>query len=690
LLLALPLGAGCWLAWLFLLSYLLAPRPAIGVAAALTLVAGFWLGLRPRRVVQPTLEWPFHTLLLLAGAVGWLSLVGGCQLAPPRDFLLFELPRIAQLAKRGPSPDHPLGPEAMAGVSPFATAAAIGGDPWTVALALGGTIQVLSVLAWLLLLARWNRQAPLAVVLAGLSLFLGTSQGWLINDLPSVAAAHLFAVLALWVWSVRPAWQALPLLTSLALVDAQLALAIAGVTLVKIPRKLPVLGFALLLGWGQGGASLGLLAAGLLWWRHPNKMVRLLATAEFFYPGVFGLAALGMALGRTATVLWKRYPGERLRVSLKPGLALRVPRRLLIGGLTVLAMWLAIAPGEEVFNDRILIYSQKQKAKLNELLLPHSLASWAAWRGPALGLDPADLVAAQILSTLDGPAVYLSGEPEERVEVAALVSALAGGRPLAGWYAGKDGSALLPAAAAVASSGRVEHLAETPARWLVRRGQSPLSVKPMPSASGSAGGNGRRHRTERWGRLHWFEEVPRYEVLRDGKPFGRDFSVVASQHGSVPFLLPDLTGHYLVKWPGSAGQEFSVPNSLPVEAVLHTNADVPSRSLLPVTLTLTNRDEVPLGLSDLRGGRLNLRSLAGKPDSPAPVSPLAGFILEPKQSRDLTLHLRTPSNPDVLELSLDLLDDRGKAHPVPFSGPRVLRSWNRRPLTTVPDGVVKH
>ena len=179
-------------------------------------------------------------------------------------------------------------------------------------------------------------------------------------------------------------------------------------------------------------------------------------------------------------------------------------------------------------------------------------------------------------------------------------------------------------------------------------------------------------------------------MLRDGKPFGRDFSVVASQHGSVPFLLPDLTGHYLVKWPGSAGQEFSVPNSLPLEAVLHTNADVPSRSLLPVTLTLTNSDGVLWDLSDLRGGRLNLRSLAGKPSTASPVSPLSGLVLEPKQSCDLTLHLRTPSDPDVLELSLELLDDRGKAHAVPFIGPKVLRSWNRRPLTTVPDGVVKH
>ena len=46
-------------------------------------------------------------------------------------------------------------------------------------------------------------------------------------------------------------------------------------------------------------------------------------------------------------------------------------------GHAALVVWRALAPGEEVFNDQILIYSQKQKVALDKLLVPRSLLTWA-------------------------------------------------------------------------------------------------------------------------------------------------------------------------------------------------------------------------------------------------------------------------------------------------------------------------
>lgn len=173
-LLTLPFGLGMWLTGTLLVAQVLPPGPAGLLGAAVAVAFAAWLMRRPARPLSVGLRWSFWLLAALASVAAWLSTVGGAQLAPPRDFLLFELPYVAG----GGVGAHPLGSEALKGVTPFAAVcASLGGDPLRCALILGGLAQVGMVLGWLLLLLRWSGSVSLAMALAGLALFMGSSKG---------------------------------------------------------------------------------------------------------------------------------------------------------------------------------------------------------------------------------------------------------------------------------------------------------------------------------------------------------------------------------------------------------------------------------------------------------------------------------------------------------------------------------
>lgn len=696
--LAFPLGVASILSWFFLISLLSwSPLVTMGVATAAALLYGLWSG----RFLRPTpalcLGWPFVLLFLLASAVGWLSMIGGCQLDPPPEFLLCELPRIAQLANLGLGLPHPLGPDAVYGVTRFSLLAALGDDPWRSSLLLSGVAQVLTVSGCLTLLLGQNRRAPLAMALAALALFLGSEQGWLVSRTPWQGTAHLLLIVSLSFFQRRPL-HALPLLGGLALLAPHWALAAGAALFVRLPRRFWVGLLGAFLGMVQGGLGLSLIAAAFLAWKHPNRFVRALCAAEFVAPGLFGLAALGMALGRSLTVLWRRFAGERLQYVKSEG-AQQIPRRSLVGVVAVGSLWLMMATGEEAFNDDILIASQKQKVKVSRLIVPDRLSDWAVWRGEHHGLTQLDLQAVGELRRLEGALLYLTGELEEKAYVAALLSTLAGGRELAGWYVGRDGSALLPAAGAVAATGQAEWLAGTPVRWLLRRGQPPTAIEPSKAAAAfDQTAEAYPTRYQRWGRLRWYTAPPgsRYQVLRNGVPFGPDFGVVASEEGEAPFSVPHLVGSYTLSWPDLAvGNETFIEvdpefGSLPLSGELLDSSDLPSRSLLPMRVKLINQSDVVLELDEIEGGRLTLRSLTGKPDRKAPISPLSGLSLAAREEKEVELFLRTPLPPDRLRVSLDLFDRHGRVHAVRLAEGALTTTWNRRPPMTLPEGVLRH
>lgn len=682
-----PLGGGLSLACALLLSLVLPPTVATTSCAAGALLVAFLLrrGRRPWKPLQ--LGWSFWLLWPLSALVGWLNLVGGLQLRPSRSWLLFDLPRLAQLSSGG-SGGHPLGPEAALASSPFCRLAFAGSDPLASSLLLGGGAQLLAVLCWMLLLARCNRRAPLAVALGALAWFLGSSRGWLLVESPGPAVGHLLLVVSVTLaWCRGPGWSLFPL-AGLAVLDPLLAAGALLGFLVRLPRWVPVLFLLVALSLGLGGGGVPLLAAAYLWWFHPKRWLRNLALLEFFCPGGFGLAALGLAVGRALTARWRRYSGESFGLAWRPVLSLRIPRRFLVGLLALVSLWFSMAEGEGEFNDRILIFSQKRKVSLEELLTLRSLPRWAGWRGAAFGLEPADLKAAERLRQLREPVLYLTGEREESPEVAALLSALAGGHPLAGWSVGKDGCALLPAAAAVSAGGTETLLSATPVRWLMRRGEP---ARPIPAlAQRPLVGGAEPLRMERWGQLMWYrsEGPASYTVTRDGKPFGPEFSVQSVAAGEIPFVLPrELPGLYRVVWSDGAEQGYRSDRPLPLEATLIRSDAVPSRSLLPLRLRLLNRSPFALDLDELQGGRVRLLSQTGKLERPFPTFPLAPLAVGPGKAVEMTVYLRTPIAPDISQPELQLLDVSGGVHTLPLAGP--IRTWNRRPSLVVPEGVVR-
>ncbi|MGE0490671.1 MAG: hypothetical protein AB7S38_15810 [Vulcanimicrobiota bacterium] len=685
--LALPLGLSFFFTWALLLGLFLPPILLAGLVPWLAVGHGFWLG---RHSAPPLGQpgWPHWLLAVLLGLVGWLFLVGGFQLAPPQPFLYVELPRIAQLGF-GFSGVHPLGPEAGELVTPLATVLALGNECLSSSLALGGAAQVAAVLAWLWLSTRLHRRAPLAAVLGCLFLFMGAADAWLVTRLPQAGVGHLLAVMAWWLSKFRRPWPALPLTLGLACLDLQLAAALTVAALVPLKRKWELAAAGLMVGLYLAGPSLGLLAALVLWLRHPNHEVRRLAALEFFVPGLFGMTALGIALGRALTAVWRRHPGGRPGWSRQPQWSLSIPLRWLVWLVAALVVWRGLAPGEEVFNDEILIASQQQKVALEKLLVPRSLLGWAHWRGGAVGLAPADLEVARQLAWLKGSAVFSSGQAPESPTVAGVVSALAGGAPLEGWYVSKEGACLLPAVAAYAVTGQSELLRGTGAAWLLRRDHQPEAIEPWPDFHSELSAL-ELERLEDWGRLLWFgtDGPASYQLSLDGHPFG---PAVLTGGGSVPLVVPALAGHYQVEWSNGQVQPLTSPPSLPLKARLETELELPSRSLLPCPLHLTNGSQQLLDLSGLRGARLQLTSeLHDIGNEVAPITPLEPFTLEPGASRTVIVYLRTPVPVGTFTVHLQLVDESEAGHPVNFSEPLVIRTWRRQPQVDVPDGVVRH
>lgn len=685
--LALPLGLSFFFTWGLLLGLFLSPIWLAGLVPLLAVGHGFWLA---RHSAPPLgqMGWPQWLLAVLLGLVGWLFLVGGFQLAPPEPYLYLELPRIAQLGF-GFTGTHPLGPEAGELVSPLAAVLALANECLGSSLGLGGAAQVAAVLAWLWLSTRLHRRAPLAIVLGCLFLFMGSTEAWLVTRLPQAGVAHLLAVLAWWLSKSRRPWPALPLALGLACLDLQLAAALTVAALVPLKRRWELAVAGVILGLYLAGPSLGLLAAVVLWLRHPNHEVRRLAVVEFLAPGLFGMTALGIALGRALTAIWRRNPGGRPRWSRRPAWSLSIPLRWLVWLVGALVVWRGLAPGEEVFNDEILIASQKQKVALEKLFVPRSLLAWAQWRGTTVGLVPADLEVARQLAWLEGSAVFLSGQHPESPTLAGVVSALAAGARLEGWHVSREGACLLPGVAAYAATGRAELLRGTGAAWLVERDHQPAAIEPWPDFRSQLS-ELRLERLEEWGRLLWFEaEGPAsYQLSRDGRPFGPP---VLTGGGAVPVVVPALAGHYQVEWSNGQTQPLTSPPTLPLKARLETEPELPSRSLLPCPLHLTNSSQQVLDLSGLRGARLQLASeLHDIGNEVAPITPLEPFSLEPGASRTVTIYLRTPVPVGTFTVHLQLVDESEASHPVSFADPLVIRTWRRQPQVDVPDGVVRH
>lgn len=688
------LGLALWVAWSLMVGWFVHFAPAVALGGGL--FACLWAGRmrRSKPVPGQSLPCKLHPLLLALALVlmlvGWLHCVGGVQLKPPQELLFFDLPKIAQMAAGSVDSSHPLGEASDGAVSPAAPLASVwGADPLRPLLVLGGLAQVGVVCLWLWFGTREQPRAPLAVALGGLALFWGTPTGWLLTTSPWAGPAHLLALAFLVLTSTRGIVWAAPCLLALSRLSPSLALACAFFALGRIvkPRAWLVMVGAT---WSLffHGASWGVLVAVYLARKNPKRHIRALSLASLACPGGLEWAALGLAVGRALTALWLRTPRGRWIARGEP-LGLEIPRRFLLTLLALVCLWRALIGGEEVFNDDILIRSQKEKASLARLVIPHRLSDWVSWRGSVVEFVPEDFAALSSLAE-GSPVLYLTGEPEESLEVPALLTALAGGAPIAGWYASKKGVSPMPATAAYFATGDLDLLRATPVRRVLRRGENELRVAPWPEGLGSGqAATVVPVRMERWGKLLWYraDGSTGYQVEIDGQPFGEDYPVRTAEGQEIPYVPPRLKGDVTLLWSHGAQE---APTLWPLQAELKVPKEVPTRSLLTVELELENPSPLRLDLSDLRGLRWSLeRQLSTRPGEVSPLVPLEPLTLEPNSLKTLSVSFRTPPEMGTYGVGLEFVDALKQAHPVAFRSPLTLRTWRRHPLVSVPDGVVR-
>ena len=679
------LGLALWLAWSLLLGTFVSSATAVALGGGA--LACLWsYRMPPLAYRRLTLSLPVALLACLLMAVGWLEVVGGYQLDPSPGFVLFDLPKIAQLSSGSALP-HPLGRSTDAEVSPAAPlASALGADPLTSSLLLAGTAQVVAIWCWFCFAASHHRKAGFAVALGGLALLWGTPSGWLVTATAWDGLSHLlFLSICLLAALHSPVWSA-PYLLGLCTLSPPLAVAGALYLLGRTQAcgwlLLPLVAGSL----ATNGASLGVMIAAYLFCKTRKTDVRGLCLASLAVPGALEWAALGLTLGRLLLALWRRTPKGAWSLQKTP-MTLGLPARLPLAILGLVLLWRAVIGGEEVFNDEILIRAGKEKVSLSQLFVPHRLSDWVVWRGAVVGFDPQDLQALPSLRGTDD-VLYRTGAPTERLEVSALLSALAGGRPMTGWYAGPEGVSPLPATAAYFSTGDPDLLRATPVRRVLQRGAEILEIAAWPTESESdQAATVEPVRIEAWGQRLWYraDGPTGYQVLRNGKPFGPDFAVRAGRGKEIPYVPPRLAGEIELLWSHGAQD---TPPEWPLIAELKVPNELPTRSLLTVDLELENPSSMRLSLDELRGLRWTLERLRStRPDEVSPLVPLQPVTIEPTSSKTIKVSFRTPPEMGTYRVRLDFVDQLGDAHPVNFRSPLVLRTWRRHPLVAVPDGV---
>lgn len=683
---AVPLGLGLWLAWTSLVG-LLVPWAAIP-GAVLAAVSARWSKSRPADFKVRGSE---LFLLALVGLCLWLFSLASLQLAPDRDFVIGDLPKIAL-----PGSTHPLG-EGLSTTHFAVVAGSLQSDPWRTSALLTGLFQLSAFWLFFYGLKRYNRGAPLAAVLGGLFLFLGTTEGFLICRTPAQASLQLLVVAAFTLETLWPlaALAAAPfsLWTTLGLVVAR-AVVPALPTRPPLPR--PVLAVVVAASVVLKGPSLGLLAAVWLLLTHPKKWIKLLAALELLLPfqGVFGLAALGAACGRGLTALWLRSPRARPQILREPHRAVALPIRWLVILAAVVLIWAAIDPGERILNDEVLIGAQKQDADLLRLASPQSLEEWLGWRGQEFGFKEGDLELARAIAAHPGRSAFVAQNLAQSLLSTAFLSSLSGA-PLGGWVHLEEGSWPAPALAAFEASGDPAVLQAAPVDRVFQRGQPPLEV-PHPPAGESSD---RLPKIEPTGsvvpgvpvdfKLGPASGLLGYRVLRNGRPFGAEFGVVLPASQPFPFVLPKIPGEYQLIWfqPdhdrefGSGGlPAYRSPSRPPLEVeFVSLEAELPSASLLPVEVILRNVSDHKVVLPPLKGARLDLKLLAGAEDDlSAPLSAFPLTSLEAGAEFQHHVFLRTPVRVGRYNLELELVGSEGTDLRVTPNEPAVIRTWRRR------------
>lgn len=481
--LSFALGPALLTAWTTLSSFVAPSRIAAVLGLALTLVVGILAGRETEEKVAPAprlarLEWFVLGLALVAT---WLAAVGGQQLFPDENYLLWGLPKFSTWS------------QSVIGSGFLAVSGLFGMDPFASALWGSGVLQVLGALSCFLFCFLHLPDRRFLRALCFLYLLLSTGKGFLILASLDQSLLHLWAGASLLVLPLRSKARWFVVLWSAAALPLSSPLALALI-LTFVPRNKRFWPFFLVAGalWAllMKGLSFPWILALLFlkWWGLDSKeplpnLVRTLAILELWGPGwgVFSLTALALVIARWLLVQWDR-AGSKVRPTFGHG-ELLLPKRLLLGLGLALLLVAGVKPGETVFNDDILIGSHKEDIELVSLFWPHSLTDWLKWRGERFGFGDRERAAAKELATLEGSVAYLSGPVPEPI-VSALISSTVG-TEMRGWKREEDGPALLPEIVAYLQSDDPQFLTGSGLVWVVGPGQQTTKVGQAGAAPGN-------------------------------------------------------------------------------------------------------------------------------------------------------------------------------------------------------------
>lgn len=575
--------------------------------------------------------------------------------------------------------------------------AALPGDivAWTA----GATVLLnLSAAIVLLLGGAWSWRNPISCVLALGTAFFAANSMWVVTSSPRQSLIHLALALAL-AALVRGA---VPLLAGWVLVLGALS---PEQGLMMYPA-LAYLAYRRQAAYGLLVPTLAVFGVGCLlvpiagdYRLHPGlggwHLLTLVPLAFCLLPGqiraarggIYAALLVGSALTETAELAGVLAVGDAAFVALgkvrepsgeRVARGFQLSGSALLGvGATLLLFW-TVLPGERYLNRQILIPAQKADVPLPRLFAFFSLEGHArsfaqeAWRknAPFPELSAADYqlaleLAEQPLGSEICP-ITPDGQAESRR--VALVYALLSRHPLGGW----DDAEHLAAPLLLCKLRGKSFLSKGPAvilrqAGLARLGERPSSVTP-PAPLDFRSLMTLAHRVQQVSQ----QPGAAYRWSSSGQTYELSF---VDQPAEVVFSA--RPGEYHISSVAGAARKFEVPPIAWELSGLPQSETLPSRSLVPLKLSLKNTGNGPISSDLIASWRIETTRGASFSHFRQPGP--AQLILFPGETVQLALQLATPEPEGLYRVRAVAVTPEGKELAIPFAGPSTIRTWRRLP-----------
>lgn len=624
--------------------------------------------------------WLFLTALL--GLIAWVVNTGQFYVEGPSVSLLEELAASKGLISRSQA------------VSGYDLLGLLPLDPLFLSALAQAVLVVLAIAGlWLSLSKVWAN--PVSPTLTMGLAFFGGSTLWFVTETPGMAVAALFKAVAV----AAIVAGKVPILCGAVLVlgylEPPLGVALFLITIYLAVKRTESYGLSLvacsLLGTGgllvamTGDYSLSPSLGGLSGWtlwpilglcliaelraaRWELYVVMLLASALTGSPELASIVCLG-----DLSLLALRAPSK----GAEPKQAIQGLRLSMTGltqGIALLVFVLAILPGEQYLNRRILIPAQKKKVGIGRLFLPFSLSTHVSrlsldpWRQatPFPNMSQAEV---SLLEDLDQPFRVLTiGQPTEDRAIG-LLYALTAEQKLLGW----DTPNHLSSSSLICKS-VAENVIVNSEKILFRGGDSQPKLESGPKSADNAQPADifRAWAVPLQEQQLSSESGSGYQLISLNKQetlFFRNTpaTVVFSARPNVYTLL---SLHDPPK-----KRELKV-NKIKLSLRAPDLSEVlASRTFVSLTFQLANAGETAITSRELVGLTLGVE---GDPSYREFQQPFPkNFVLFPGESITLPLQFATPTQEGRFKLRASFQSIDGLEHPLPFEESAEIRTWRR-------------